>query len=195
MSYGFLRNPRTVIFIPLALLLLVLMACGSSETAVPQSAAPASKAAAAPTTAPPKAEKSAPKQTSSGSASNPAPTPRPVATAAIPGISKDPKRGGWVNMQAFESPGSDTYYGGNNADNTMAHIGSIFNQIVEFDPDTREGLDLRGGVAESWSISEDGLTYNFKLRPNMMFHDGTPLEMQDVIHTLTTAFTIYSNSF
>ena len=92
-------------------------------------------------------------------------------------------------MQAFESPGSDTYYGGNNADNTMAHIGSIFNQIVEFDPDTREGLDLRGGVAESWSISEDGLTYSFKLRDNMKFHDGTPLEMQDVIHTLTTAFT------
>ena len=173
MSYGFLRNPRTMIFIPLALLLLVLMACGSSETAVPQSAAPASKApaskaAAAPTAVPAKAEKSAPK---SGSASNPAPTPRPVATAAIPGISKDPKRGGWVNMQAFESPGSDTYYGGNNADNTMAHIGSIFNQIVEFDPDTREGLDLRGGVAESWSISEDGLTYRFKLRDNLMFHD------------------------
>lgn len=92
-------------------------------------------------------------------------------------------------MQAFESPGSDTYYGGNNADNTMAHIGSIFNQIVEFDPDTREGLDLRGGVAESWSISEDGLTYSFKLRDNLMFHDGTPLEMEDVLFTLTTAFT------
>lgn len=92
-------------------------------------------------------------------------------------------------MQSFESPGSDTYYGGNNADNTMAHIGSIFNQIVEFDPDTREGLDLRGGVAESWSISEDGLTYSFKLRDNLMFHDGTPLEMEDVLFTLTTAFT------
>ncbi|HIM56875.1 MAG TPA: ABC transporter substrate-binding protein, partial [Candidatus Latescibacteria bacterium] len=71
----------------------------------------------------------------------------------------------------------------------MAHIGSIFNQIVEFDPDTREGLDLRGGVAESWALSEDGLTYNFKLRDNMMFHDGTPLEMKDVLFTLTTAFT------
>lgn len=192
MSYQFLGKLRTVIFIPLAVLLLVLVACGSSATAIPQSAAPASKAAAAPTAVPAvpsKAEKSAPAQSSSSSAAVPTATPRPVAKAVVPGISDDPKRGGWVNMQAFESPGSDTYYGGNNADNTMAHIGSIFNQIVEFDPDTRDGLDLRGGVTESWSISEDGLTYTFGLREDMMFHDGTPLEMEDVLHTLTTAFT------
>ena len=185
MSYGFLRKPRTVIFIPLALLLLVLMACGSDDTAAPKSAAPAaSKAAAAPTEGPAKAAKSATKQSSSA-----APTPKPVAAKAVPGTGAAPKRGGIANFQSFESPGSDTYYGGNNADNTMAHIGGIFNGLVEFDPDTPEGLDLRGGVAESWSLSEDGLTYNFKLRDNMMWHDGTPVDMDDVLYTLTTAFT------
>ena len=185
MSYGFLRKPRTVIFVPLALLLLVLMACGSDDTAAPKSAAPAaSKAAAAPTAVPAKAAKSAPKQSSSA-----APTPKPVAAKAVPGTGAAPKRGGIANFQSFESPGSDTYYGGNNADNTMAHIGGIFNGLVEFDPDTPEGLDLRGGVAESWSLSEDGLTYNFKLRDNMMWHDGTPVDMDDVLYTLTTAFT------
>ena len=185
MSYGFLRKPRTVIFIPLALLLLVLMACGSDDTAAPKSAAPAaSKAAAAPTAVPAKAAKSAPKQSSSA-----APTPKPAAAKAVPGTGAAPKRGGIANFQSFESPGSDTYYGGNNADNTMAHIGGIFNGLVEFDPDTPEGLDLRGGVAESWSLSEDGLTYNFKLRDNMMWHDGTPVDMDDVLYTLTTAFT------
>jgi len=189
MSYRFLGKLRTVIFIPLALLLLVLVACGSSATAIPQSAAPASKAAAAPTAVPSKDGKSAPAQSSSGSSSTPTATPQPAVAASVPGTGDDPKRGGIVNFQSFESPGSDTYYGGNNADNTMAHIGGIFNGIVEFDPDTSEGLDLRGGVAESWALSEDGLTYNFKLRDNMMFHDGTPVEMQDVLHTLTTAFT------
>ena len=185
MSYGFLRKPRTVIFIPLALLLLVLMACGSDDTAAPKSAAPAaSKAAAAPTAVPAKAAKSAPKQSSSA-----APTPKPAAAKAVPGTGAAPKRGGIANFQSFESPGSDTYYGGNNADNTMAHIGGIFNGLVEFDPDTPEGLDLRGGVAESWSLSEDGLTYNFKLRDNMMWHDGTAVDMDDVLYTLTTAFT------
>ena len=119
----------------------------------------------------------------------PTSTPRPVTKGDIPGEGESPVRGGIVNMQAFEPPGSDTYYGGSNADNTLLHIGAVFHQIVEFDPDTREGLDLRGGVAESWEITDGGLTYTFKLRKDMKFHDGTPLEMKDVLHTLTTAFT------
>ena len=32
------------------------------------------------------------------------------------------------------------------------------------------------GLAQSWDISKDGLTYTFKLRPNVTFHDGTPLQ-------------------
>src|SRR4026207_1647873 len=31
------------------------------------------------------------------------------------------------------------------------------------------------GLAQSWDISKDGLTYTFHLRPNVKFHDGTPL--------------------
>ena len=183
-----LRKPRTVIFIPLALLMLVLMACGSSATATPEpTTAPTAVPQTEPTAMPDTPATSTP--VPSGQSTTPTATPKPVATAPVPGIGDDPKRGGIVNFQSFESPGSDTYYGGNNADNTMAHVGAIFNGIVEFDPDTREGLDLRGGVAESWSISDDGLTYTFKLRDNLKFHDGTPLEMQDVLFTLTTAFT------
>ena len=31
------------------------------------------------------------------------------------------------------------------------------------------------GLAVSWDISKDGLAYTFRLRPNVQFHDGTPL--------------------
>ena len=36
------------------------------------------------------------------------------------------------------------------------------------------------GLAQSWDISKDGLTYTFRLRPNVKFHDGTPLTAEAV---------------
>lgn len=35
-------------------------------------------------------------------------------------------------------------------------------------------------LAESWTVSPDGLTYTFKLRGNARFHDGTPFSAHDV---------------
>src|SRR5438034_2770978 len=31
-------------------------------------------------------------------------------------------------------------------------------------------------AAESWQMSSDGLLYTFKLRKNVLFHDGTPVD-------------------
>src|SRR5207253_9343292 len=36
------------------------------------------------------------------------------------------------------------------------------------------------GLAQSWDISRDGLTYTFRLRPNVTFHDGTPFNADAV---------------
>jgi peptide/nickel transport system substrate-binding protein len=35
---------------------------------------------------------------------------------------------------------------------------------------------LRPGLATSWDISPDGTVYTFHIRPNVKFHDGTPLD-------------------
>jgi microcin C transport system substrate-binding protein len=45
---------------------------------------------------------------------------------------------------------------------------------------------MYGFAARSVSISEDGLTYRFALRPEAKFHDGTPLTAHDVAFSLTT---------
>lgn len=51
----------------------------------------------------------------------------------------------------------------------------------------RETADggLEGHLAESWEVSDDLLTYTFKLRPGVKFHNGETLKASDVVFTFT----------
>lgn len=42
------------------------------------------------------------------------------------------------------------------------------------------GQKMGPSLAESWTESEDGLVYEFKLRPNLKFHNGDPVTTEDV---------------
>jgi peptide/nickel transport system substrate-binding protein len=47
------------------------------------------------------------------------------------------------------------------------------------------GLSNTGpGLAESWSTSDDGLVWTFKIREGVTFHDGTPCTAEDVAWSL-----------
>ena len=52
-------------------------------------------------------------------------------------------------------------------------------------------IDHNGAVqpqlATAWTVSGDGLTYTFTLRPNARFHDGTALDASDVVFSLDRA--------
>jgi peptide/nickel transport system substrate-binding protein len=48
---------------------------------------------------------------------------------------------------------------------------------------TKPDLSVEPALAEKWEISDDGITYTFHLRPNVVFHDGTPLKASDVKFT------------
>ena len=73
----------------------------------------------------------------------------------------------------------------------------LFDTLVE-----EQGIsDFQPGLAESWTVSEDGLVYTFKIREGMTFHDGTPLDANAVAWSLnwtlendieTFAFYIYA---
>ena len=42
---------------------------------------------------------------------------------------------------------------------------------------------IEGGIAQSWEVSEDGLTYTFHLKENLKWSDGTPLTADDIVYS------------
>jgi len=56
---------------------------------------------------------------------------------------------------------------------------SIFNSLVWLND---EGVVVPA-LAESWTISDDGLVYTFKLREDVVFHNGYPFTADDVVFT------------
>ena len=60
---------------------------------------------------------------------------------------------------------------------------NVFEGLVKPDAEGR----LLPCIAESWTIEQDALVYNFTLRENIRFHDGSVLNSSDVKFSLDTA--------
>lgn len=56
----------------------------------------------------------------------------------------------------------------------------IFETLVTFDYD----YEVQPMLAESWNVSEDGLTYTFNLRHGVMFHNGVEMTADDVVASM-----------
>src|SRR5436190_9399451 len=55
-----------------------------------------------------------------------------------------------------------------------------YNTLLRVDPFDRTGTKPVGDLAESWTVSRDGLVYTFKLRRGVKFHDGNEMTSKDV---------------
>ncbi len=65
------------------------------------------------------------------------------------------------------------------ASDTEAVFHNVFEGLVLYD----ETGALIPGLAESWDISDDGLTYTFHLRDDVTFHNGKAFSAEDVVYT------------
>ena len=76
-------------------------------------------------------------------------------------------------------------------DPTSAAAGAIDSVLYSnvFEGLTRFASDgsIIPGLAQSWVISDDGLTYTFKLAEGVTFHDGTTMDAEDVKFSLDRA--------
>ncbi len=88
-----------------------------------------------------------------------------------------PQRGGTLAFAVIVEPKNYDFV----SNSSFAFIDPIaphYSTLLKFDgPDYPK---IVGDLAQSWSISRDRQTYVFKLRPNVLFHDGTLLTSQDV---------------
>lgn len=62
--------------------------------------------------------------------------------------------------------------------NVMWRVAPHYSSLLRIDPDKYP--EVEGDLAASWKVSPDGLNYEFKLRPNVKFHDGSALTATDV---------------
>ena len=61
---------------------------------------------------------------------------------------------------------------------------NCFDRLVEIE--SVDGLpQLVPGLADSWEVTEDGLTYTFHLHEGVTFQNGDPLTADDVVFTVT----------
>lgn len=67
------------------------------------------------------------------------------------------------------------------ADNTLQ--GRVYSWLTRMNERT---LEFEGDLAESWSVSEDGLVWTIKLRENVVWHDGEKFDADDVAFTYQT---------
>src|SRR5262245_56382601 len=100
-----------------------------------------------------------------------------MMTVAAIGASETPRRGGVLLAAiAADAPSLDIHQESTFA--TLQPLAPMYSTLLQIDPYSYP--NIVGDVASDWKIAADGLTYTFKIRPDIRFHDGSPLTAVDV---------------
>lgn len=166
-----MKRTRILFLTVLALASILLTQCAQATTQVPAptQAAPTN---AAPTSAPVATSAAAPTSVS-------APTSAAAPTTAAPAAAKR------VLRVTFSWPDRIDPAVGNDYASSSSQV-NLYDSLVF--PNAKGSVDP--WLAASWDVSKDGLTYTFKLRSDVKFHDGTPLKASDVVYSYNRAKTI-----
>src|SRR5881409_728522 len=100
-----------------------------------------------------------------------------AATPAAVQAADTPRRGGvLLAVIGADPPSLDPHQESTFA--TLQLVAPLYSTLVQTDPYAYP--KIIGDAASEWKISSDGLTYTFKIRPGIRFHDGSPLTAADV---------------
>jgi len=171
----------STIFVLLLITATILTGCGADKleptptpTTAPTTSAPSTTPA--PTSAP------APTSTPAPEPTDWTPPPKAGFTANV-FSAEDPQYGGVLRWVGISGPtGYDPHLRPAWAGTVIVQI---YNQLVRQSIYYQNSVDLNieGDLAESWTVSNDSLTYTFKLRQGVKWHDGEAFTADDVIYS------------
>jgi len=94
-------------------------------------------------------------------------------------LAQTPKSGGTVNVVIQPEP-PGLMLGLIQNGPTQMVAGNIYESLLRYD----EKLQPQPSLAESWTVSDDGTVYTFKLHDNVKWHDGEPFSADDVVFSV-----------
>jgi peptide/nickel transport system substrate-binding protein len=190
-----------------ALALVLVVACGSSETVEEEEEQASAAPTAAPTAAAAAAGEEDEDETTTTTAAN-TPTPEATPAMAMATAAPDPTAT-LAPEQAAEAPTTaqamavpagkyggvmDLHVAGNVAHWNIMECGSggtcmsptspFSNGLVHYNGETAEQLDIRGDLATGWTVSEGGTRYLFDLPEDARWHDGVQITSDDVVFSI-----------
>ena len=192
MSRYWFLNPRTLLPIMTAFLLVIAVACGSSDTdtvapaaKAPAAKAPAAKAPAAAAKAPAAAAKApAAKATAVPSGAVPTAVPARVTSAQAtqaPVVATSGQYGGVARMSAYADT-KDWDPRGSSSLSSIQAVSQLYNQLVQMD--TADTSQIVCDLCDSWEITNGGETFTFKIRDGIKWIDGDDLTAEDIHYSM-----------
>lgn len=168
---------KKLLVIPVLFILVAALLLGACQPAAPaaEEPAPAQEEEAAPVQeeeAAPAAEEAVPEEAA------PVEEEAPVEETAS---EKLPPQGGVVRVNISYDITTFDIHKRSGTDTFDDFYGST---LLAVDPNTKQYVPY---LAESYTVSEDGLTYTFKLKQNTTFHNGDPLTANDFVYTIGRA--------
>jgi peptide/nickel transport system substrate-binding protein len=95
----------------------------------------------------------------------------------------EPVDGDWLIYHLSAEPATLNPITATDAYEGTINNGKIYETLIERNNET---LELEPLLAESWQISENKLTYTFKIREGIKWHDGSPFTSEDIVFSYKT---------
>lgn len=95
----------------------------------------------------------------------------------------EPAEGDWLIYHLGAEPATLNPVTATDAYEGVVNGGNIYETLLKRDNETLELVPL---LAESWTISDDKLTYTFKIREGVKWQDGVPFTAGDIVFSYET---------